>query len=118
MAVEARKRCIELRAEAKGAETKAEQECIEAVYAYEDVLHQRNGKKTRAARTWKMIELRGIIPAVEILVERRTETSGYQTLLEMGLEDYAFEAVIMRHPTAFNEKALLSAQERIGSTPS
>ena len=118
LALEAQKRGIELRAATKGAMNGAERECIEAVFAYEDVLHHRNGKKTKAARTWKMLADRGIIPAVERLVNRPIETPGYQALKEMGLEHYAFESVIIRHPSAFSEEALRSAQERIESASS
>jgi hypothetical protein len=47
LAIDARKRAIELRAEGQGAATRAEQESLEAVYAYEKVLAARN-KKTNA----------------------------------------------------------------------
>jgi hypothetical protein len=52
-----------------------------------------------------MIERHGIIEAVERAVNRSSETIGYKALLEMGLEEYAFEAVILRHPELFGEEA-------------
>ena len=113
LAVGARKRAIELRALSHGATTEAERECLEAVYAYERVLSKRTGKNTRASRTWQMIARRGILPAVERAVNRPTETAGYRALLEMGLEDYAFEAVILRHPTAFSAEAVQRSHTRI-----
>ena len=113
LAVAARKRAIELRALAHGATNDAERECLEAVYAYERVLSKRSGKNTRASRTWQMIARRGILPAVERAVNRPTETAGYRALLEMGLEDYAFEAVILRHPTQFSAEAIQRSQARI-----
>jgi len=113
LAIAARKRALELRAQAHGATTEVERECLEAVYAYERVLSERHGKNTRAGRTWPMIKRHGILPAVERAVNRRVETSGYQALVEMGLEDYAFEAVILRHPDSFSPEAVQHARARI-----
>lgn len=113
LAQEARERAVQLKAEAYGAETEAEREALEAVYAYEEVLGIKNGKKTRAGRTWQMIKRHGIIGAVERAVNRPTETQGYTALVEMGLEDYAFENVIIRHPDLFSESAIKISKERI-----
>ena len=103
---QARARAIQIKAEAYGAETSAEREAIEAVYAYEEVLSTNNGKKTRASRTWPMIQKYGIINTVERAVNRKAETKGYTALLDMGLEAYAFEAIILRYPELFSESAV------------
>ena len=65
LAAEARERAVQLRAEAHGACSDAEREALEAVYAYQEVISAKNGKKTRAGRTWQMIGRHGIIGAVE-----------------------------------------------------
>jgi hypothetical protein len=113
LANQARNRAVQLRAEAYGAETEAEKEALEAVYAYEEVLSVKNGKRTSASRTWQMITRHGIIGAVERAVNRAAETQGYTALLEMGLEDYAFESVIIRHPDVFSAEAVLKSQQRL-----
>jgi len=113
LALAARKRAVELRALQHGAATDVERECLEAVFAYEQVLSAKNGKKTRASRTWPMIERYGIIEAVERAVNRKDETMGYTALLEMGLESYAFEAVILRHPNSFSPSVVQRSQERV-----
>lgn len=113
LAEQARERAVQLRAEAYGAESEAEKEAIEAVYAYEEVLSTKNGKKTRAGRTWQMINRHGILGAVERAVNRPVETQGYTALTEMGLENYAFEAVILRHPDLFSPEAIQISQERM-----
>lgn len=113
LAQEARKRVVELRAESYGAQSQAEHECLEAVYAYEEVLTEKNGKKTKASRTWQMIKKHGILPAVERAVNRPQETAGYTALLEMGLEDYAFEAVVVKYPEFFSQEAVARSEERI-----
>jgi hypothetical protein len=111
----ARKRAIELRAKAHGANTDAERECLEAVYAYERVLSKIRGKNLRATRTWQLIKRHGIIAGVERAVNRESETSGYTALIEMGLGNYAFEAVVLRYPTFFSAKAIQHSQDRINA---
>lgn len=113
LANDARRRALELRAEKYGAKNDVEKECLEAIYAYERVLTQRNGRTTSASRTWPMVKKHGIIEAVERAVTRPDETVGYKALLEMGLEDYAFEAVILRHPEHFSVAAVERSRERI-----
>ena len=113
LAAQAKERAVQLRAEEYGAETEAEKEALEAVYAYEEVLSAKNGKKTRAGRTWQMITRHGILGAVERAVNRPVETQGYTALTEMGLEDYAFEAVILRHPDLFSPEAIKISKQRM-----
>ena len=113
MAAEAKRRAVELRAELYGAKSKAENEALQAIYAYEEVLTKKNGKKTKASRTWQMINRHGIIEAVERAVNRRAETQGYTALVEMGLEEFAFEAVILRHPELFSDEAVAKSKERM-----
>lgn len=108
----ARRRAVELKAAAHGAKTDVERECLEAVYAYERAESEIRHKKFRASRTWPMIERRGIIPAVEFVVTRRAETTGYRTLIAMGLQDMAFEAVVLRHPDVFSAEAVKASRER------
>ena len=113
LAKAAHRRAVELGARSHGAKTETERECLEAVYAYERVLTERNGRTTRASRTWQMINRHGILPAVERAVNRPHETAGYTALLEMGLEKYAFEAVILRYPGLFSKEAVEHSKERI-----
>jgi hypothetical protein len=113
LAVGARKRALELRALAHGASNQAERECLEAIYAYERVLTEKHKKKTPASRTWQMVKRHGILGAVERAVNRKDETIGYRALVEMGLEDYAFEAVVVRYPSLFLPEAVERSKARI-----
>ncbi|MBI1875215.1 MAG: hypothetical protein HYS05_15190 [Acidobacteria bacterium] len=113
LALAARRRAVELRAAAHGASTVAEREALQAVYAYERVLSTRHGRKTRASRTWQMIERRGIIPVVEHVVTRTAESTGYTALVQMGMQDMAFEAVVLRHPDVFSAEAVPRSKERL-----
>ena len=113
LADQARKRAVQLRAEAHGATTDAERECLEAVYAYEEVLSASKGKRQPASRTWQMIHRHGVLPAVERIVTKRVESAGYTALAEMCLLDMAFEAVVLRHPDLFSTEAIARSRERM-----
>lgn len=109
----ARRRAVEFKAAAHKAESQVEREALEAVYAYERVITAKRGKTFRANRTWQMIKRRGIIGAVENAVNKRDETAGYTALAEMGMQDFAFEAVVLRHPESFSEETRVRSAERL-----
>jgi len=113
LAKAAKKKELQLKAAIYGAKTDAEIEAVAAVFAYEEVLSRKNGKPTRASRTWPMIEKYGIITAVERAVNRSDVTMGYKALEEIGLEEFAFEAVILRHPELFSEEAVMISKRRM-----
>ena len=110
----ARRRGVELQAVVHGAGSTVEQECLQAVYAYERVLREKHGKNVRASRTWQMINDRGIIAAVERAVSGDVKP-GYLTLVEMDMADLAFEAVVCRHPEVFSAEAVRRSQERLAA---
>ena len=113
LALAAKRKAVQLRADKFGANNEVEKEALQAVYAYEETLFKKHGKRQRASRTWRMIKEKGIIPAVENTVTRKNETTGYQALLEMGMQDFAFEAVVCRHPEFFSSEALRCSKERL-----
>lgn len=113
LAEQARIRAVQLRAEQHGAESNAEKECLEAIFAYEEALTRRNGRRTRATRTWQMINRHGLLEAVQRSVNRPTETQGYRTLAEIGLQEFAFEAVVLRCPELFNQQTIDLSRKRL-----
>jgi hypothetical protein len=115
LAQQARRRAVELRAASYGATTDAEREALQAVFAVEEVLTQKNGKKTKASRTWQSINKYGIIGTVQRVVNRSKQTDGYTALRDMGMADFTFEAVVLRHPTLFSADALSRAQTRLSA---
>jgi hypothetical protein len=78
LAQEARRRKIELLSLAHGAENAAEREALQAIFAYEEVLTARNGRKTHASRTWQMVKRHGIIGAIERAVIGRKKRLALQ----------------------------------------
>jgi len=113
LAREARRRAIELRAAEHKAASDAEKEALQAVYAYEEVLSAKNRKRTRASRTWQMIERHGNIPAMERVVSRSANSAGFTALVTMGMEDLAFEAIVIRHSELFTPETVERAKIRL-----
>jgi len=113
LAREARRRAVELRAIAHVNKSAVEIELLKALYAYEEVLSEKNKRRTRASRTWQMIDRHGIIGAAERAVNRKIEATGYRVLVAMGLHDLTFEAVIVRHPDKFSQEVVARAEERL-----
>ncbi len=113
LAREARRRAVELRAIAHGSKNKIEIEILKALYAYEEVLSEKNKRKTRAARTWQMIKRHGIIGAAERAVDREIDAPGFKLLAEMGMHDLTFEAVIARYPETFSPEVVARAKARL-----
>lgn len=109
----ARLREVHIKAAQHGAKSDVELECIKAILAYESARTRINGKTTRASRTWQMLARHGVIAAVERVVTRDSETLGYDTLVEMGLAEYAFEAVILRNPEHFSSEAVARSKSRL-----
>lgn len=65
-----------------------------------------------------MVTRHGILGAVERAVNRKDKTIGYTALVEMGLEGYAFEAVVLRYPSLFSPEAVKRSQARISKRTS
>lgn len=118
LAKQARRRAVELRALQYGANTDAERDALQAVYAFEEVRSQEAGRRVRASRTWQSIQRHGIIPTVERVVGRRTVTEGYDALVNAGMEDFTFEAVVLRHPDVFSAEARDQASARLRTNAS
>lgn len=113
LAEQARRRSIKLRADAWDTNSDAEHEAIIALYAYEDCLRLKNGKKTSAARTRQMITRHGIIGAVERAVNNRDATAGYTMLKALQMKDLTWESIVVRYPHEFTDEALQISKTRL-----
>jgi hypothetical protein len=113
LALEAQRKAIDLQASTHQTESSVEAEAFAAVYAYEALLTRKNGKKTRATGTWQAVKRYGIIEAVQRAVSRPPEGSGHIALRDLGLEDLAFEALVVRHEASFSEAAIKVSKARL-----
>ena len=114
LAKAARRRAVELRALKYGAKSDVEREALQCIYAFEEARSQETGKRARANRTWQSIKNNGILPTVDKVVSRRRATEGYDSLVAAGLEDFTFEAVVLKYPDHFSEEAVKQAKLRLG----
>jgi hypothetical protein len=115
LVLEAQRKAIDLRASAHEAGSLVEAEGFAAVYAYEALLTRKNGKKTRATAIWQAIKRRGIIEAVQRAVSRPPDEVGSVTLRDLGLEDLAFEALVVRHEASFSDAAVRVSKARLAA---
>ena len=106
LVLEAQRKAIDLQVSTHETGSLVEAEGFAAVYAYEALLTRKNGKKTRATAIWQAIKRRGIIEAVQSAVSRPPDRTGRVTLRDLGLEDLAFEALVVRHEASFSDAAV------------
>lgn len=91
-----------------------EEECYQALYAYEELLTARSGRRgTRANRTRQMIPKYGILGTVEKVVSRKDAALGFTMLVQMRLKELSFEAVVVNHPDHFSAVAFERSLARL-----
>jgi hypothetical protein len=95
--------------------SEVEVECLKAVYFYEKILQIKHGKKIKATYTWRAINNNGIIAAVNRIVSKESEPIGFTHLIEMGVLDLSFEAIVLKYPGSFTYNAVKKSQERMFS---
>jgi hypothetical protein len=113
LAILARRKALDLQAAAHEAGSPAEAEAFAAIYAYELHLTRKNGRKTRATKTWAVAKSRGIIQAIQDAVSRTPDPSVGAALRELGLQDLTFEALVVRHETAFDPATVALSKARL-----
>jgi hypothetical protein len=118
LALQAQRKAIHLKASVHETQSAVEAEGFVAVYAYEALLARKNGKSTRATELWRAIKRFGIIEAVQRAVSRPPAPRGDVTLRDLGLEDLAFEALVVRHETSFSTAAIEISKARLAESPS
>src|SRR5262245_1505831 len=110
---EAYQRTVVLRTDAYGPKSPLERQCVEAIYAYEEVLSARAGRRITASKTWQNAKKLGIFTAVDKAVGRKEDESVYAALVEMGLERFTFEAIVAQHPNEFSFEAVEQSRARV-----
>jgi hypothetical protein len=113
LALEARRKAVTMQAATHETTSPVEAEAFAAVYAYEALLTRRNGKKTRATKTWAIVRTHGIIEAIQRAVSRTPDATALGTLRELGLDDLAFEALVVRHEAAFDPATVELSKTRL-----
>jgi len=113
LAAEALQRKVQLLAETHQPASEVERDALQAIYAYEEILRMKHGRNQRAQRTWGAVERKGILAALEGFVDRPDGQAGFTKLKDIGLHNFAFEAVVLRHPDKFSASTVRRAEERM-----
>ena len=109
LALQVHRRAVDLRAEAYGTQSEVEFAAVRAILAYEEALGYAKGKRTRATGTWQMVSRGGLVSAVAKRLASKGGEDVADTLKQLGMEDYSFEAVREAFPEAFAENEQLVA---------
>lgn len=85
----------------------------EMLAAYEELLSQKNGRKTAASRTRQKLNNKGIIQCLEDWAVSTTPTQGFELLIKNGLHELTGEFLVLQFPEQFSEKAVQNAKSRL-----
>ena len=110
---QAHQRIVALRTEAYGPKNEIERKCVAAIHAYEEVLSARSGRRVTASKTWQVAKQQGIFTAVDKAAGRAEDPEIYPALVALGLEGFAFENVVVRHPDEFGFEAVQQSRARV-----
>ena len=113
LASAARRKALTLQAAAHETSSPVEAEAFVAVYAYEMHLTRKNGRKTRAGKTWANVKRHGIIQAIQTAVSDTPDPAVLAGLREFGLEDLTFDALVVRHEAAFDAATVQISKARL-----
>ena len=74
----------------------------ETLAAYEELLTEKNGKKTLASRTRQKLKNKGVIQCLEDWAVSLTPTEGFELLIQKGLAELTGEYLVLKYPDHFS----------------
>jgi hypothetical protein len=86
---------------------------FEAVAAYEQTLKEKHGKKVTASRTRQKIAKKGVYQSLIEWSKLRGNRQGFHSLVEAGLPEFTFEAVVVRYSDRFAPEVVASCRETL-----
>lgn len=81
--------------------------------AYEELLTQKNQRRTAASRTRLKLKNKGVVQCLEDWARAHTETAGFETLVGAGLIELTGEYLVTKYPERFTAEAVQRAKERL-----
>ncbi len=93
LAKQAYRRAVDLRADEHEGVSDDERLALKAFYAYEEALSWGQRKRKRATGTWQMVARLGILPTLQKRVAGKQADEARDTLRELKMDDYSFDAV-------------------------
>ena len=90
-----------------------EREFYETLAAYEQLLTEKNGRKTPASRTRQKLANKGLNQCLEDWAVMSKPTGGFELLVKNGLAELTGEYLVIKYRSQFSEKAIAAAQRRL-----
>lgn len=90
-----------------------EHDLWQTIFAYEQLQREARGRAVRLTKTRTKLTKSGPVKALESFAEATEETGGFATLTGRGWSDLTGEAVILRHPDAFDAATRDAAAARL-----
>jgi hypothetical protein len=81
--------------------------------AYEQLLTEKNGRTTAAARTRQKIKNKGVKQSLIDWTRQKAETSGFRWLTEKGLPDHTAEYIVVKYSSKFPGDVIELAKARL-----
>lgn len=113
----ARMKWAKLRAAAHRQTDPVEREALEALYAHEFVLSGFRSNARRVLHARAEINCFGALPTVERMLGKgpKPALDAYRKLVNAGMQEMAPEAVVLRHPEAFNPRIVANARRTLSA---
>ncbi len=89
------------------------QDAWKSIHALEEIRTQERGRTVRLSRTRQKIGRDGIRTTLEHLAGADTGTDGFRMLIDRGLPELTFEAIVLKHPQEFDAAVLSAARRRL-----
>jgi len=80
---------------------------------YETLLTKKNGRRTRASRTWGKLKRKGIIGCLEDWALSSKPTDAFYVLIENGEPELTAEAIVVRYADRFPVAAVAAAKQKL-----
>ncbi|MGH6930901.1 MAG: hypothetical protein ACREEE_00550 [Dongiaceae bacterium] len=108
---EAFRRLCEL--EGTGHATPLDREFYKMLTAYEELLSEKNGRRTAAARTRQKLKNKGVMRCLEDWSRSPVTTQGFELLVKHGLAELTAEHIVAKHPEFFSVDVVAGAKAKL-----
>ncbi len=81
--------------------------------AYEELLTEKNGRRTAATRTRQKLKNKGVVECLEDWARGYNTTEGFKLLTQAGLTELTGEYLVTKYPERFTTEAVERARERL-----
>lgn len=85
------------------------------IHAFEHALTEERSKTTRLQRTRQKVSRVGEVQTLKDWALSTNKTDGFEMLIERGMPELTGEAIVLRHPSDFDEATRHSAMTKLKS---